>query len=116
MRIVLEYLGVFAILWVFNYYSVIKPKLKNKKGSRPVELEYLKKIYKIKIKNIDYKRFVYVYNTINAFIIATVYIIVVYLVSNWVLKIVIGLVLLVLLLIICYGILGRYYLRKEGRD
>lgn len=116
MRVLLEYLGVFAILWVFNYFSIIKPKLKNKKGNKPTELEYLKKIYKIKIKNIDYKNFVYVYNTINAFIIATVYIIVVYLVSNWILKVVIGFVLLVLMLIICYGILGRYYLKKEGRD
>ena len=116
MRVLLEYLGVFAILWVFNYFSIIKPRLKSKKGNKPTELEYLKKIYKIRIKNIDYKKFIYVYNTINAFIIATVYIIVVYLVSNWILKVVIGFVLLVLMLIICYGILGRYYLKKEGRD
>ena len=44
MRVLLEYLGVFAILWVFNYFSIIKPRLKSKKGNKPTELEYLKKI------------------------------------------------------------------------
>ena len=47
MRVLLEYLGVFAILWVFNYFSIIKPRLKSKKGNKPTELEYLKKIYQI---------------------------------------------------------------------
>ena len=37
-----------------------------------------------------------------------------YLLKSWVLRIIIGVVLLILLLIICYGLLGRYYMMKEG--
>ena len=36
--------------------------------------------------------------------------------ENWVLRIIFGIVLLILMTIICYGLLGRYYLWKEGRE
>ena len=121
MDVFFEYLIIFIVLWVFHYILVIRPKLNNKnskkgkKNNNITELMYLKKFYKINIQNIDYKSFVYIYNTINVFIITTVYIIVIYLVKNFVLKIVVGGVLLILLLIICYGLLARYYLWKEGK-
>ncbi len=81
----------------------------------PTELLYLKKIYQINEKRINYKRFVYIYNIINSFIISTIYIIIVYLLHGWIFKVVVGTILLILMLIICYGLLGRYYLKKEGR-
>ena len=41
--------------------------------------------------------------------------IVVYLIKFMILKVVIGIVILILLIIICYGILGRYYVYKEEK-
>ena len=115
MNVLLEYLIVFVALWVCFYFIIIVPKLKKKKEKKPTELYYLKKIYKINIKDINYKQFVYIYNTINTFIITTIYIIVVYLIDNFILKIIVGCVLLILLFVICYGLLARYYIWKEGR-
>ena len=85
MNILLEYLGVFG---------------------------YLKKIYNINLGSLDYKKFVYTYSLVNTFIIATIYIIVMYLVRSWVIRIVVGIILLVLFTIICYGLLARYYMLK----
>ena len=116
IKILLEYIIVFIIIWLMNYFLLVKNKLKYKKKEVPTELLYLKKIYKINIKKINYKSFVYTYTIINSFIISTIYIILMYLLDNWILRIIIGVILLVLLIIICYGLLGRYYLKKEGRE
>ena len=116
IKIILEYIIVFAFVLTLNYFSFIKNKLKYNKKEVPTELLYLKKIYKVNIKKINYKKFVYTYTTINSFIIATIYIILIYLLDNWILRIIIGIILLLLMIIICYGLLGRYYLKKEGKD
>ena len=116
MKIFLEYIVVFMFIWVMNYFLFIKNKLKYDKKNVPTELLYLKKIYHVNIRRINYKKFVYQYTLINSFIITTIYIILVYLVKGMILKIVLGVILLILMIIICYGLLGRYYLSKEGRD
>lgn len=115
MSILFEYILVFIFVYVMNYFMIIKKNKKHKKNRIPPELSYLKKIYNINIKKINYKKFVYTYSIINTFIITTIYIIIVYLIESWIFKIIIGIVLLILMTIICYGILGRYYLWKEGK-
>lgn len=115
IKIFLEYIIVFIIVWLINYFIYGKNRLKYNKKALPTELLYLKKTYKINIEKKDYKSFVYIYTTINSFIITTVYIIIMYLLNNWILRGIIGIILLILLLIICYGLLGRYYIKKEGR-
>lgn len=108
-----EYLIVFIVVFIFNYFLSIRKKDKYNKDKIPMELYYLKGIYGINIKKINYKRFVWIYSLINTFIISVTYIVVVRLVSGFLLQIIIGIVLLLLLIIICYGLLGRYYKSKE---
>lgn len=115
ITMLLEYLIVFIVMFIINYFLFIRNKTKLDKNKVPFELNYLIGIYKIDVKKIDYKSFVWIYNTINAFIVATIYIIIVYLLDNLVLQIIVGIILLVLLIIICYGLLGRYYQKKEGK-
>ena len=115
INILLEYIFVFIIIGAINYFLFAKPKLNYEKKNKPTELLYLKKIYKINIKKINYKNFVYTYTLINTFIISTLYIILMYLLNNIILRIIIGIILLILMMIICYGLLGRYYLWKEGK-
>ena len=80
----------------------------------PLELIYLSGIYGIDPKKINFRKFQYAYSLINAFIITTTYMLVIYLVKTMIMKVVIGIIILVLLIIICYGLLGRYYLAKEN--
>ena len=116
MDILLEYVIVFIAIYVLNYFIFVKNNTKYKKGKIPPELTYLKKLYNINLKKINYKQFVYINALLNAFIISTIYIIIIYLLSSLILRIVVGVVLLILLIIICYGLLARYYLWKEKKE
>lgn len=114
--IILEYLIVFIIIFIINYFLYIRKKKRLNKNKVPVELYYLVSMYKLDIKKIKYKKFLWIYSFINTFIVSTIYIIVVYLVEGFLWQLLIGTVLLILLIIICYGLLGRYYQMKEGID
>lgn len=111
-----EYLIIFFLIFVLNYFLFVRKKQKYNKNKVPQELYYLKGLYHLNIKKINYKKFVWAYSLINTFIISTTYIIVVRLVKGFILQVVIGIVLLLLLIVICYGLLGRYYIWKEGKS
>lgn len=115
MNPLLEYLLVFFIVFIMNYIFFIRNKQKYDKNKIPQELYYLKVLYNVNIKKINYKKFVWIYSFINTFIVSITYIIVVWLVDGLVFQVVVGIVLLFLLIIVCYGLLGRYYIWKEGR-
>lgn len=116
LGVILEYLIVFAIIFIINYFLYVRKKKRLNKNKMPVELFYLISMYKLDIKKINYKKFLWIYSFVNTFIVSTIYIIVVYLVEGFIWQLLIGMVLLILLIIICYGLLGRYYQKKEGID
>jgi len=115
LGIFVEYLIVFVVLFILHYFFFVKKNKKYNKDKIPLELLYLVRLYGLDVKKINYKKFVWIYSLINTFIISTVYIIIFYLLNNLILRIVIGCVLLILFIIICYGLLGRFYLKKEGK-
>ena len=88
VTMLLEYIIVFLIIFIVNYFLFIRKKTKLNKKKVPIELNYLISIYKINVKKIDYKKFVWIYNITNAFIISTIYIIVIYLLDNLILQII----------------------------
>ena len=114
MNILLEYIIAFIAVYIINAF-IMKVNKKNLAENKIMpELLYLKKIYHVNIKTVDNDKFSNVIVLINTFIISTIYIILMYLLTNWFLRIIIGIVLLILMIIICYGLLGRYYKTKEG--
>ena len=116
IQIVLETSIIFIAIFLLNYFLFVRKNKKLKTKDMPLELIYLSGIYGIDPKKINYRKFQYTYCILNAFIITTTYMLVVYLVKYMLLKVVIGIVLLILLIIICYGLLGRYYLYKERQN
>ena len=130
LSIIIEYLIVFIILFLLMYFVFTTSGMKNKKVKKnntkngkeknknseddvPLELVYLTGIYGIDPKNVNKRGFRFAYSIINSFVISTTYIISVYLVKNVILKVCIAIVVLILLIIVCYGLLGRYYIYKE---
>jgi len=114
IRCLVEYLLVFVGVFIINYILFVRKNKKYNKNKVPLELLYLVRVYGLDIKKINYKKFIWAYSFINTFIITTVYILITYLLDKLLLQIIVGIVLLVLLIIICYGLLGRYYMKKEG--
>ncbi len=114
--IIIEYIISFALVFLLYYLLFIRKKTKYNKNKVPVEYYYLVGLYKLKEKEIDYKRFMYISGLINTFIIVTTYIVVFKLLDSWFWMLICGIVIIVLLIIICYGILGRYYMKKQNRE
>lgn len=112
MEILLEYIIVFTVIALCYYLFIARKNKKYDKKNLPLELAYLIYIYNINPKKINIKEFNIACSIINAFIISSVYIVVIYLVKKFIFQITIGIVLLLLLIIICYGILARVYLKK----
>lgn len=116
LQILIEIIIVFTLVFLLNYFLFVRKNKKLKKDEMPLELIYLSGIYGIDPKKINFRRFQYAYSLINSFIITTTYMLVIYLVKHMILKVIIGIAILVLLIIICYGLLGRYYIYKEDKE
>lgn len=113
LNIMLEYIISYALVFLLYYLLFIRKKTKYNKNKVPVEYYYVISLYGLKEKDIDYKKFMYMTLFVNTFIIVTTYIIVFKLLDNWILMLICGIVIIILLIVICYGIIGRYYQKKQ---
>ena len=115
-QFIIETLIIFIAVFLFNYFVFVRKNKKLKKDEMPLELIYLSSIYGIDPKKLKYRKFQYTYSFLNAFIITTTYLAVTYLIKTMLMKVIVGIVLLILLIVICYGLLGRYYVYKEDKE
>ena len=115
LQIIIEIVIVFTAVFLLNYFLFVRKNKKLKKDEMPLELIYLSGLYGIDPKKVNFRRFQYTYSIINSFIITTTYMLVIYLVKTMVFKIILGIVIIVLMIIISYGLLGRYYLYREEK-
>lgn len=113
LNIMLEYIISYALVFLLYYLLFIRKKTKYNKNKVPVEYYYVISLYGLKEKDIDYKKFMYMTLFVNTFIIVTTYIIVFKLLDNWIWMFICGIVIIILLIVICYGIIGRYYQKKQ---
>ena len=113
LNIILEYIIFYALVFLLYYLLFIRKKTKYNKNKVPVEYYYVISLYGLKEKDIDYKKFMYMTLFVNTFIIVTTYIIVFKLLDNWIWMVICGIVIIILLIVICYGIIGRYYQKKQ---
>lgn len=114
LNTLLEYIISYALVFLLYYLIFIRKKTKYNKNKVPVEYYYLVSLYGLRQKDIDYKKFMYISGLVNTFIIVTTYIVVSKLLNKWFIQLLCGIVIIILLIIICYGILGRYYQKKQN--
>ncbi len=114
LNILLEYIISYALVFLLYYLIFIRKKTKYNKNKVPVEYYYLVSLYGLRQKDIYYKKFMYISGLVNTFIIVTTYIVVSKLLNKWFIQLLCGIVIIILLIIICYGILGRYYQKKQN--
>ena len=100
----IEALIIFIVILLFNYFCFVFKNRKLNKDDMPLELIYLSGIYGINPRKVNFKRFQIIYCFLNAFIITTTYMLVIYLLKNMLLRIIFGIGLLILLIIIFYGL------------
>lgn len=112
LSILLEYVITYILVFILYFLLFVMKKTKYNKNKVPVEYYYLVSLYGLDEKKINYKWFVYASAFINTFIIVTTYIIITRLLDKLIWQILVGIVIIVLFIIICYGLLGRYYQKK----
>lgn len=114
LNILLEYIIAYILVFILYFFIFVRKKTKYDKNKVPVEYYYLVSLYGLNEKKINYKRFIYSTAFINTFIIVTTYIIISKLLDKWIWQLLVGIIIIVLLIIICYGVMGRYY-QKRGK-
>lgn len=115
LQLTIETFIVFTSVFCLNYFLSVKKNKKITKKDLPLELYCITNIYELDPKMIDFHKFQRTCALINSFIITFTYLMVIYLVKYMILKVIIGIVLLILLILICYGLLGKYYCYREEK-
>ena len=115
LNILLEFVIAYVLVFILYYLLFVRKKTRYNKNRVPVEIYYLVSLYRLDQKKINYKNFIYISAVINTFIIAFTYIVVFKLLNKWIWQLLVSIVIIVLLIIICYGLLGRFYQRKGMR-
>ena len=114
LNILLDFIISYTLIFILYYFFFVFKKTKYNKKKVPVEYYYLVRVYGLDEKKINYKKFLYTSAIINTFIIALTYVIVFHLLDNWLWQLLCSIILIILLIIIMYGILGRHY-QKRGK-
>lgn len=112
-NIILEFLIVYLIILIL-YYLIFIPKGKKKnKKKLSLDIAYLEKVHNINEKDFDYKKISNICMFTNCLIMDLIYIILSRLVQGFVWQLLIGFILLILLIVISYGIIGRILNRRK---
>lgn len=108
------FLVTFIIVYLFYVFIyVLRKNSKYNPNKVPLELVYLIRKYRLDMKKINYKKIMNVIGLISAFDIAFVGTFVFCFVKNIYLSIIVGGIMLIPLIIITFGFVGRYY-EKRG--
>ena len=115
LNILLEFVIAYVLVFALYFLLFVWKKTRYNKNRVPVEYYYTISLYGLDQKKIDYKKFIYTSAFINSFIIVFTYMIVSKLLHKWIIQLLIGVVIVLLLIVICYGVLGRIYVKKGMR-
>ena len=107
------FLVTFVVVFFIYLLFVIRRRKYLDKFIKGKEISYLKKVYKIKIKESDYKGIAILVAITNSFIMA-ISVTIVSLFKNIIIEILVGFGTVMALILICYHIIGKLY-QKEGR-
>lgn len=113
LKILLEFLIVYIGVFILYWLIFVRKKTKYNPNKVPVEFYYLVSLYRLDQSKINYKKFIYATAFINTLIIDTTYIVISKLLDKWMWQLIVGIFIIILLIIILYGLLGRYY-QKHG--
>ena len=117
MRELILYLIMFVFVYLFYIIFVLCRKNVLKKIPNGKEMTYLKIKYGIKINDSNLKKIANLIFLVNSFILATaVYVVCLIdnLYNSFFIEIIVGVITSILLILVCYYLLGTYLKNKQG--
>ncbi len=112
LNLLLEFGIAYVVVFILYWLLFVRKKTRYNKNRVPVEFYYLVSVYGLDQKKINYKKFIYLTAFVNSFIIVFTYMIISRLLNKWIWQLLVGIILLILLIVVCYGIIGRIYQKK----
>ena len=114
MDYVLIFVCSFLIIYLVYYFVIVKREKGLETFKNGKQLLFFKNAYKLDIKKVDVKKFANSIALANAFIIATT-VTIIELFDSYIIKLLVGLVILIPLILLVYYLLGKAYKKKEGK-
>lgn len=103
---------VFVFIYLLYTITVINNKEKIKEFEKSGQASFIIKKYHLNTTKLNKKEFAHSIAIVNSFIISVTFLITDFL-SNYILKLLVGFIVLVPLILIGYHFLGRFYKKKE---
>lgn len=113
MQTLYEIIIVYLVLFIAYYLLLGLKYRKYNKNKLPMEITYLKTLYKVEINKDNYRKYHIICILVNSLIMTIIYMIISKLIKGFIWQLLIGFILLMLLIIIAYGLLGRIYGKKD---
>lgn len=113
-KVLIEFVITFIIIYVIYYLLVVKKCRKNKKVV-PAEVNLILAFYKIDLKKVNIYQMVKVVSLVTTFIMSTIITIISVFFESTIILLIFGTLLSILVAIICYRIIGRYYEKKSNK-
>lgn len=112
MDYIIYFLLAFIIIYLFYLFTVILQKKRYDKFKTSNQVMYFVKKYKLNVKKIDIKKFINIISLTNSFIIALSFAAVIKIENN-ILMLLVGLLILIPLMLLCYHFIGKYLQKEE---
>lgn len=113
MDYVIIYLLAFFLIYLFYLFTVVLQKKRYEKFKKSNQVMYFVNRYQVDVNSLNMTKFTNLLGLTNAFIVATAFI-ATFLVDSFLLQLLVGLVVLIPLMLLCYHLIGTHY-KKEGR-
>lgn len=113
MKYMVIFLISFSLVYLFYLLTVIIRKKKTSKFLQSNQVMYFVKRYNLDVNKININQFMQTISITNSFIVSVAFTFT-FLTDHFLLGMLIGLVVLIPLMLICYSLIGNYY-KKEGK-
>ena len=112
MEYIICFLIAFIIVYLFYLFTVVLQKKRYDKFKNSNQVMYFVNKYKLNVNKIDIKKFIHIISLTNSFIIALSFAVIIK-IENTLLSLLIGLIVLLPLMLICYHFIGTYLKKEE---
>ena len=114
IKVLIEFIITFVLVFLIYYFTVTKRCKKNKKMV-PVEVNLILAFYNIDIDKINIYQMVKVVNFVTSLIISIIITTISIYFDNTIIVMIFGALISILVAIICYRAIGRYYEKKSNK-
>lgn len=114
MKQLILFIIIFIVVYLFYLLFVVMRKKSLEKWKNGKEMRYLKYVYKLNIEKTNIKALANAIGLSNAFIMATV-VIVVTLFKSFIIQMLVGFLILFPTILITYHVIGKRFQRKQLR-